>query len=276
MAQIAYDYNLTNAFVGTLGDVGPNTVRSYAAAEKIPFGIALMRGTADASKVRLPFVHQAVLTESTAQVASNSTTGTVNVTKLVGGVPTTTSTNLTATVFVTDDPTTLAAIAAKIAAVPGVKSATAGNGTITVVAEDDVSVSLSNFATTGGAGQPIWSYADSTDDLFAGVALFDQGVENALITTSTPIADQQDPTSTQYPMGWAVSTLTRGTVNVAPETAVSLGDPVYIRFASGANGSQPGAIGNTSDGGTCVKITRARWVNPIANGAVGLLEVNLP
>ncbi|MBU6428981.1 MAG: hypothetical protein KGR26_08225, partial [Cyanobacteria bacterium REEB65] len=117
MAQIAYNYNLTNAFAGTLGDVGPNTVRSYAAAEPIPFGVALMRGTADTSKVRLPFVHQVALTEGTPQVASNSTTGTVNVTQLVGGVPTTTSTNLTATVFVTDDPTTLAAIAAKIAAV---------------------------------------------------------------------------------------------------------------------------------------------------------------
>ncbi len=276
MAQIAYDYNLTNAFVGTLGDVSPNTVRSYAAGEKIPFGLALMRGTADTSKVRLPFVHQIVLTESTAQVAGNSTAGTVNVTKLVDGVPITTSTNLSATVFATDDPTTLAAIAAKIAAVPGVKSAIAANGTITVVAADDVSVTLSNFATAGGAGQTTWSYADSTDDLFAGVALFDQGVENALITTSTPIADQQDPTSTQYPVGWAVSTLTRGTANVAPETAINLGDPVYIRFASGANGSQPGAFGNTDDGGTCVQITRVRWVDPIASGAVGLLEISLP
>ncbi len=284
MSQIAYSINIANAFAGQLGDIGPKTVRSYAAAEQIPFGMGVMRDTGDNAMIRLPFVNHVVLTESTALVASNSTVGTVNVTTLVAGVPTTVSTVLTATVFATDDPTTLAAIAAKIAAVAGVASATVGVNNITVVADADTSVTLSGFATTGGASQPTWSYADSSSDFFAGVSLFDQGLENPLVTTSTSIANQQNAQSVQYPVGWPVSTLTRGPVYVQPEVAVKVGDPVYVRFAAGANGIQPGAFGNTDDSGTCVQVTRARWLDPIAgattngipSGAVGLLEISLP
>lgn len=265
MSQTSYALNTVNAFAGQIADIGPKMVRSYAAAEAIPFGLGLMIDVSDTAKCRLPFVNQVVLTESTAQVAANSTTGTVNVTTLVSGVPTTVSTNIGPVVFNNTDAATMTALAAAIAAVAGVKSATAGNGTITVVANNDTSVTLSNFATTGGAGQPAWSYADSSSDLFVGISLFEQTIENDLKTGTA-----------QYPIGAAVNVLTMGRVFVVPEVAVKPGDAVYVRFATGANGSQPGAFGNTSDSGSCVQLTRARWLDAIAAGACGQLEVSLP
>ena len=265
MSQTSYSLNTINAFAGQLADIGPKTVRSYAAAEAIPFGMGLMQDRGSAGQCRLPFVGQVVLTESTAQVASNSTSGTVNVTTLADGVPTTVSTNLSATAFITDDPTTLAAIAAKIAAVVGVKSAMPGNGNITVVANPDTSVTLSNFVTTGGAGQPAWSCADRSADLFLGISIFEQTIENDLNTGTA-----------QYPVNKEVNVLSRGTVFVAVETAIKPGDPIFVRFAAGANGTQPGAFGNTDDSSTCVQVSRARWLDQIAAGAVGKLEVSLP
>ncbi len=263
--QTAYQINTVNAFEGMLAAIGPRSILSYAAAESMGFGLGVMIDRTDPTMCRLPFVTSATLTESIAQVASNSTTGTVNVTSLVAGVPTTVSTNVGPVVYATSDADTLAAIAAAIAAVPGVASATVSGSVITANANNDVSITLTNFVTTGGASQPTWTSAYTCGDLWVGVSLFKPTAENDL---DTGVAS--------YEIGDPVSVLALGSAFVTAEVAVKPGDPVYVRFAVGANGSNPGSFGNVADSSTCLLLSNVRWLAAIAAGAVGKLGVGLP
>ena len=93
------------------------------------------------------------ITFSADLITSNSVAGKVN------------GTSLTATVFATDHATTMAAIAAKIAAIDGVASATvggSGNRVITVTATAGYSLTLADFAVTLGASQATVALATTT------------------------------------------------------------------------------------------------------------------
>lgn len=93
---------------------------------------------------------------STALVASNSVAGTVN------------GSALTATVYATSSAATLAAVAVKIAAKSGVGSAVViGNKIRVYPSNANGAVALTSFAVTGGAGQPVVTYASGN---IAGVA----------------------------------------------------------------------------------------------------------
>lgn len=127
-----------------------------------------------------------VITFSGALVTSNSTVGIIN------------GTSLTATVFATDDATTRAAIATKIAAIEGVASAVAagvGVFTITVTATAGLPLSVASFVVTLGAGQATaaitTSEAGKTVDSELGLLVLDDNDWYALGLTSTLLEDQK-------------------------------------------------------------------------------------
>lgn len=93
-------------------------------------------------------------------VASNSIAG------VVAG------TALTATVFDTNNATTLTALAAKIAAQPNITSAASdGTRTITVTSDQDETIALTGFVVTLGASQATVEITETT----AGIPLADRG-----------------------------------------------------------------------------------------------------
>jgi hypothetical protein len=80
-----------------------------------------------------------------------------------------------------------------------------------------------------------------------------------------------------YPPFRAMTVGYRGRWYAVAETAVAVGDPVYFRTASGANGTQPGAFGNVSDSGTCDLVATARWMSSTTStGQIAEIELALP
>lgn len=233
--------------------------------EPIGFGLGVAQGRAKASDCRLPMIGNVVLTLSVDLVANNSTVGTVTVSQLVAGVRTAVVTNLTATVYAVSHAATLAAIAVKIAALPGVASAVASADIITVVASPDCEVLLSAFVTTLGAGQPAFSYAHTSADTLLGVALFEQTIENSL-TLGTAL----------YPAHKAVNVMRRGAVYVRSEDTVGPASAVYWRVASDDTAEPIGGFTGTSDGNLSLAVTREFWSDDILAGAVGSFELSLP
>jgi hypothetical protein len=267
MSQPNYTSNLARGFEGQVADLRNFTSESRRALEKIPFGRALARGQAKPGQdVRLPMVNSVVLTASVDLVASNATTGSVTVTTIdANGDRQSVTTALTATAFATDHATTLAAIATKIDAVSGVASAVAAGDAITVKAENDTEVILSGFQTTGGAGQPTWTTAESTTDAFAGVSLHGHHIEQ---DNTTGIA--------QYLKGRTVDVLVDGAVNVKTEQATVPGDNIYARYKVGAAGTLVGNFRKDADSAKAFQLTRARWTEALNAGDIGPLHISLP
>lgn len=121
------------------------------------------------------------ITFSGSIVTSNSIAGTVN------------GEELTATVYATSSSATLDALAAKIAAVEGVASATVDTLTITVTAEAGYTLSLTGFAVTLGASQATVTIATTTAGTTVADALDDIAADvndwYGLILTSRVEAD---------------------------------------------------------------------------------------
>lgn len=65
-----------------------------------------------------------------------------------------------------------------------------------------------------------------------------------------------------------------GRVWVVSETAVNFGDPVFVRYAAGAGGTQLGAVRNATVASEMIDLTsKARFVGTIA--APGLVQIEL-
>lgn len=269
MAQTSYTQNMARGLEGQLADISNHNVETRRALEKIPFGRAVVRGNAAPGKdVRLPMINRVTLAASIELVAANSTVCTVNVTTIdANGDRTTTSTTIAAEVYATSHAATMAALAVKIDAVAGVASATV-NGSddnkIDIVAASDTEVTISALATTGGAGQPTWTATDTSADAFAGVALH------------KPNTEQDANGVAQYTVGRAVNVLTAGTVYVYAEAAITGGDDVYTRYKVGAAGTKQGRFLKTADTSKAFQLTRARFPEDIASGAIGPVQINLP
>lgn len=262
MAQTSYDNLPALGFPGLPVDSGFKDAVTRAALGPVPFGRFVLESAARTAA--LVSGNVATVTASTDLVTSNSTVGTVTVTDPEGNA---TETDLTATVFATDHATTLAAIATKIAAIDGIASAeaTAASDLITVTAERGYSVVLSAFVTTGGAGQPTWSYTQ-TGSLtgLAGVSLH----------------QHKEPDSAgvaQYLAAEAVDVLKRGRVWVQAEQAVIPGDPVYVRVIAGSAGELVGQVRKDADSGKAVLLSAgAAFDSDTSAAGLVSLSLNLP
>jgi hypothetical protein len=126
-----------------------STTPEYLAAQAA-FGQNPQPAQIAIGKVPAPVAGVMTLTFSAATVTGNVINGQVNGTA-VGPIT-----------WATSDAATLTAVAAAIAAVPGVASATVAGEVITVTGAVGYSLTLSGFAVTGGASQPNVAIATTT------------------------------------------------------------------------------------------------------------------
>lgn len=119
------------------------------------------------------------------------------------------------------------------------------------------------------AGDGKWklpaSSADLVRSLLLGVSVATQGNENLVGTGGSYVAKS------------AASILKKGRIWVQVEEAVNVGDPVFVRFASGGGGTQAGAFRKSADTATAAAVSEGMkyLTSALAAGFV-ILEVNLP
>lgn len=253
MSQLSYNIDYPEAFAGLKGDAGFDRVESYLAEGAIGFGLGLVKGESD-RQVKLPIKNKAVLSIDADLIASNSTVVTVN------------GNATTATVYGTSHEATMAAIAAKIALLDGVASATyPGSGRdITIIGENGVVIDAS-AVTTLGDSQGTWTQAQTSNDAFVGVALH-QHVEQ--VSGVAQYADEE-----------AVSTIRQGLVWMRQETSdvgtLSVGDDCYIDVAIG--GVQAGRVTSVSTGNKLIPTAVCKKLSTDPDGyGIALIEINIP
>lgn len=261
MPQLSYNFLMNVGSAGELYDIGFNNVLSPVAIQIIPVGLGTAKVIGQDLQVRLPHVDIATAIVSTALITGNSTVVTLN------GIA------LAPVVFATSNVLTLAAIAALIAAQPGIASAVSdGATTITVHAIQGSAVSLS-LVTTLGSTQPTWAVTLTNDNVFYGVAVYIQNKMNLL-------GPQGSNGAAPYFQGDAVPVLTRGRIYVLIETGstVSSDGPVYWRVAPTMSNPQVGGFRGDSDSGNAILIpsTQVRWITSATGGNLAVLEINQP
>lgn len=104
--------------------------------------------------------------------------------------------------------------------------------------------------------------------LLAGIAVLSQTLESQLPAGSAAI----------WPKNYEIPVMRKGRVLVKPEVSVNVGDPVFIRYASGAGGTQVGAFRKDADTATAAAAPAgsAIWVSGTdATTGLATLEINL-
>lgn len=81
--------------------------------------------------------------------------------------------------------------------------------------------------------------------------------------------------SAQYPQYSAVNVLKKGRVWVKVEEAVTPLDPVYVRFAAGAGGTDLGSFRMSADTATAAALAGAKFVSSAGAGELALLELDI-
>jgi hypothetical protein len=259
MPQLTYPLDMTVGAAGQQYDLGFNNVLTPVATEEIPIGLGTAKVIGEDYQVRLPQMNVGTVVASAALIAANSTVATVN------GVA------LAPVVYATSNAATLTAIAAAIAAVDGIGSATSnGTNTITVIADQGEAV-LVTLVTTLGASQATWTTTYSSQDVFYGVALRIQNKENLYSSTGSAGASP-------YYLGDAVPTLTRGRVWVTVEDTVTSDSAVYWRVKASGGNTQVGSFRSDADSGNAILIpsTQARWIIGATAGNIAVLDINQP
>jgi len=79
-----------------------------------------------------------------------------------------------------------------------------------------------------------------------------------------------------YQIGDTLGAICRGRVWVTVEEAVDPMDPVYVRYDTGAGGSQKGAFRKSADTSTAALLSGARFLTGAAANGLALLDINLP
>lgn len=101
---------------------------------------------------------------------------------------------------------------------------------------------------------------------FVGVAVLDLSIPGVVIPSQDATYEYQDKNT--------VSVMRKGAIWVYSENAVSEGDPVYVRTASGSGGTQLGAFrGTDDDTSTAVALTGAIWGRDSGVAALNILEL---
>ena len=258
--QLAYPLEMAVASQGKLYDLEFNTVLTPLTPLNSIFpGLGVSKVIGKDYQVRLPQMNVATAVVSTALIAANSTVATVN------GVA------LAPVVFTVDNATTLAAIAAVIAAAPNVASAVSnGTTTIVVTATQGFSVSVS-LVTTLGISQPTWAVTESGANTFYGVAVYIQNKMNLL-----GAAGSAGPSP--YVAGDPVPCLTNGSIWVTVENTVTSDSPVYWRIKASGLNTTLGSFRADADGGTAVLLpaTQFQWLRGASAGGLAVLKINLP
>ena len=261
MPQTSYPLYMTVGVAGELYDIGFNNVLTpvnpFPAYIYPGLGVAKVIG--QDLQVRLPYVDQVSVVQSTALVSLNSTVVTLNGIALIP------------VVYTTSNAVTMGLIAALIAAQPGIASATFdGTATINIQALQGLPVKAT-FVTTAGSGQPTWTSNYSNDNVFYGVSVYIQNKMNLY-------GPQGSAGAAPYIQGDAVSTLTRGRIYVVAENNVTSDSPVYWRIAPTLSNPILGSFRSDTDSGNAILLANdiVRWITSATAGNLAVLEINQP
>lgn len=100
-------------------------------------------------------------------------------------------------------------------------------------------------------------------------------IGNKTLGVSIQVTAQEPNNSEGHDHGEVVPLMNQGRIWVLAEETMAAGDNVFIRFTSGAGGSQLGVIRNDSDSSTCTQLTRARVMDYVLVGSDKLALVEL-
>lgn len=82
--------------------------------------------------------------------------------------------------------------------------------------------------------------------------------------------------SVPYPQGTTVPIVRKGVVWVKVEEAVAPGDPVFVRFAAGAGGTNLGAFRKSADTATAVQYPGAVYLDTAAANGLARVDLSAP
>lgn len=105
---------------------------------------------------------------------------------------------------------------------------------------------------------------DVTTELFIGVTVLSQAHENIVSGGGS------------YKQNDAVSVIKKGRVWVQVEEAVTPTSPVFVRYASGAGGTQLGAFRASADTASAAQLSKARYLTSASAQGFALVDLNQP
>jgi hypothetical protein len=221
--QTKFNLNKDEGFAGLLATNEFIKRESYVATEIIPLGSACVKNKAAGldKSVRLPMFDMVVITDDAGTFTAGSISATVTYNVPNGASVATTYTQA----WGTDKATTMAALAAKIAANAGVDTCVYdGSGhTITLVANADYNLSAVTVDVSGVTGtMTISTVAHTCNDVIEGISLFSQ-------------KEQESTGVVQYNVGDIVPVLRKGSAFIPIEESVTSNDSIYVRVYAETN-----------------------------------------
>lgn len=82
-------------------------------------------------------------------------------------------------------------------------------------------------------------------------------------------------TADKYAVKEAVAVLKRGLIWAEVEETVTADDAVFVRFATGAGGSEKGIFRNDADTASAVAVPNARFITGAVAGGFAIVDLNL-
>lgn len=162
MVQLNYDTDFTQALAGTRVDAGVDYVISRAAQEIIPFGVVIGSVAGQADQCRAPIANSIVVTDDGGAWTA------LDLVVVISGVTITTT-------FSSNKATSMALVATNIAALDFISTAVydSGNDIITIVARDNVALSVTVDVSGITGNMTIDSIVASMTDRVLGISLRD-------------------------------------------------------------------------------------------------------
>lgn len=259
--QTAYPLNMPIGVPGRIADncTVKNTLNPLAGEDILP-ARGVCKAIGQDYVVTYPRVNQSVNVFSADLITGNTVNATVN------GIA------ITPVVYATSHVATMNAIAAEIAALPGIASAIVGganNRTLTVMSDNGTSIAVTGFLVTGGASQATVTTTDSQFGQFFGVCQFEYIKSNRWNPSNSPSLAGIDP----YYTGEPCPIMTTGRIYVVPETVITAESAIYVRHAGNGLNQTLGLFRGDSDGGTCTLIPATMIRCREGNGVVGGIAV---
>jgi hypothetical protein len=89
----------------------------------------------------------------------------------------------------------------------------------------------------------------------------------------TPVGQEYQNETSEYLPKSAISIVEQGKIYVEVEDDVSPGDPVFVRFASGAGGDKLGAFRKDADTSTAVALENAEFVTSTTTNGIAVIHI---
>jgi hypothetical protein len=264
MSQTSYNFYQGVAILGMKIDARDDHVDSKVAAEAIEPGRALIKVVGVDNKARKPKANKGTLVLDADLITANVVNGNVN------------GTGIAPVTFAVSHLNTMGLLVTAIKALTTLvadaylDSTDATNRTIIIRAVDGLTIAtLTSWAVTAGA----------TQANIAATALGTLDNENVLEGIAmVPVKEQALGTGIViYAVNDIIPSVRKGAVFGLTEQAVTMDDPVYIRFYSdGTTGTAEGQFRKDSDSGKAFAATGLRFRTSASAGAVVAVEINKP